>query len=59
MRKVVLCAAAALAAVATIGVGGTAGAEVPGIVVEHGVTQPVFGYDDAIRERVFVDSRCE
>jgi X-Pro dipeptidyl-peptidase len=25
-------------------------------VVAHGVTQPVFGYDDAIRERVFVDS---
>lgn len=56
MRKVVWFAAAALAVVATIGAGGTAGAEAPGIVVEHGVTQPVFGYDDAIRERVFVDS---
>jgi X-Pro dipeptidyl-peptidase len=42
--------------VATIGIGGTAGAEAPGVVVEDGVTQPVFGYDDAIRERVFVDS---
>ena len=28
----------------------------PGIVVEDGVTQPVFGYTDAIRERVWVDS---
>jgi X-Pro dipeptidyl-peptidase len=33
-----------------------ASAETPGIVVRHGVTQPVFGYDDAIRERVFIDS---
>ena len=28
----------------------------PGIVVESGVTQPVFGYADAIRERVWVES---
>jgi len=28
----------------------------PGIVVENGVTQPVFGYTDAIRERVWVES---
>ncbi len=28
----------------------------PGIVVENGVTQPVFGYADAIRERVWVES---
>jgi len=32
-----------------------ASAERAGIVVAHGVTQPVFGYADAIRERVFVD----
>jgi X-Pro dipeptidyl-peptidase len=47
---------AALAVVATISIGGTASAQAPGIVVKHGVTQPVFGYDDAIRERVFIDS---
>ena len=28
----------------------------PGVVVENGVTQPVFGYTDAIRERVWVES---
>ena len=28
----------------------------PGIVLENGVTQPVFGYADAIRERVWVES---
>lgn len=54
MRKLVWCVAPAL--VATIVGGGTASAEAPGIVVSHGVTQPVFGYADAIRERVFVDS---
>ena len=28
----------------------------PGVVVENGVTQPVFGYEDAIRERVWVET---
>ncbi|NHC15973.1 CocE/NonD family hydrolase [Motilibacter deserti] len=28
----------------------------PGIVIQNGVTAPVFGYADAIRERVFVDT---
>jgi X-Pro dipeptidyl-peptidase len=28
----------------------------PGIVVESGVTQPVFGYADAMRERVWVEA---
>nr|WP_231127098.1 CocE/NonD family hydrolase [Motilibacter aurantiacus] len=28
----------------------------PGIVISNGVTAPVFGYADAIRERVFVDT---
>ena len=28
----------------------------PSIVVADGVTQPVFGYADAIRQRVWVDS---
>ena len=30
--------------------------DVPTIVVQDGVTQPVFGYADAIRERLFIDS---
>ncbi|GGM09468.1 CocE/NonD family hydrolase [Micromonospora yangpuensis] len=30
--------------------------EPPTIVVSDGVTQPVFGYSDAIRERLFIDS---
>jgi X-Pro dipeptidyl-peptidase len=28
----------------------------PGVVVENGVTQPVFGYADAVRERVWVEA---
>ena len=28
----------------------------PGVVVDDGVTQPVFGYADAIRERVWVEA---
>jgi X-Pro dipeptidyl-peptidase len=28
----------------------------PGIIVENGVTQPVFGYADSIRERVWVEA---
>jgi X-Pro dipeptidyl-peptidase len=31
-------------------------AEPPSVLVEGGVTQPVFGYEDAIRERVWVDT---
>jgi X-Pro dipeptidyl-peptidase len=44
------------AVVATLTAGTQASAEKPHIVVANGVTQPVFGYGDAIRERVFVDS---
>ena len=33
--------------------------ETPTIVVQDGVTQPVFGYDDAIRERVWVESNFD
>jgi X-Pro dipeptidyl-peptidase len=39
--------------------GGTAPAyarQAPSIVVADGVTQPVFGYADAIREKLFIDS---
>jgi X-Pro dipeptidyl-peptidase len=43
---------------AVLAVAGTAtpvaAADPPTIVVEDGVTQPVFGYADAIRERVFI-----
>ncbi|MEV6636751.1 CocE/NonD family hydrolase [Actinoplanes sp. NPDC051470] len=31
-------------------------ADTPTIVVANGVTQPVFGYSDAIREKLFIDS---
>ncbi len=54
-----LAVAAALALIATAAVATSAGAgaaDEPGIVVAAGVTQPVFGYDDAIRERVFITS---
>jgi X-Pro dipeptidyl-peptidase len=34
-------------------------AEAPSIVVESGVTQPVFGYEDAIRERVWVETEFD
>ena len=45
----------------TLAVPATAGAqeEPPTIVVEDGVTQPVFGYADAIRERVWVESNFD
>ncbi|CAN5499562.1 Xaa-Pro dipeptidyl-peptidase [soil metagenome] len=45
----------------TLAVPATAGAqeEAPTIVVEDGVTQPVFGYADAIRERVWVESNFD
>lgn len=46
--------AAAAAALAAFGVGGTAQAQTPTIVVENGRTAPAFGYADAIRERVFI-----
>ncbi|MGN9912816.1 CocE/NonD family hydrolase [Phytohabitans sp. LJ34] len=52
--------AVALLPVAAVAVlGGTSpafAADVPSIVVSGGVTQPVFGYTDAIRERLFIDS---
>nr|WP_184830171.1 Xaa-Pro dipeptidyl-peptidase [Jiangella mangrovi] len=53
-----LPAALALTATAAVTTNAGAGAadEEVGIVVEDGVTQPVFGYDDAIRERVFITS---
>ncbi|MFF5263662.1 Xaa-Pro dipeptidyl-peptidase [Actinomadura viridis] len=49
---------AALTAATVIGAGGVAEARlaVPKIVVKNGVTQPVFSYQDAIREHVYVES---
>ena len=57
-RRATLLATGA-AAVLWVLVAAPAGAAAPpnpGIVVENGVTQPVFGYADAIRERVWVES---
>ncbi|GAA4452646.1 CocE/NonD family hydrolase [Phytohabitans houttuyneae] len=55
-----LSAAAALLPVVAIAVVGGPGpasaAAAPSIVVSDGVTQPVFGYADAVRERLFIDS---
>jgi X-Pro dipeptidyl-peptidase len=46
-----------VAVVAVLGAAAPAQArEAPTIVIENGVTQPVFGYADAIRERLFIDS---
>ncbi|MDI5943702.1 Xaa-Pro dipeptidyl-peptidase, partial [Micromonospora sp. DH15] len=52
--------AAVLAAVLLAALGAApravAASDAPAIVVQDGVTQPVFGYADAIRERLFIDS---
>ena len=40
--------------IAAFSFAGTAQAQAPSIVVENGKTAPVFGYTDAIRERVFI-----
>ncbi|MEU1886677.1 CocE/NonD family hydrolase [Micromonospora rifamycinica] len=51
---------AVLSALALAAVGAAppavAAPDAPTIVVQDGVTQPVFGYADAIRERLFIDS---
>jgi len=57
--RLIRTAAALLPLVAVAVMGGTtpaSAASAPGIVVSGGVTQPVFGYADAIRERLFIDS---
>src|ERR687894_494326 len=56
MRAMLRTAAVLLALLVTVPGAVAHGAEPPSIVVEDGVTQPVFGYDDAIRERVWVDT---
>ncbi|MEV1288060.1 CocE/NonD family hydrolase [Micromonospora sp. NPDC049679] len=47
-----------VAAVAVLGAAPSALAaqDAPSVVIRDGVTQPVFGYADAIRERLFIDS---
>ena len=57
-RRATWLAIAAVAVLWVLGAAPTAGAAPPnpGIVVQNGVTQPVFGYTDAIRERVWVES---
>jgi X-Pro dipeptidyl-peptidase len=54
-------ALAALTALAVAGSGGIAQARVaaPKIMVKDGVTQPVFSYQDAIREHVYVESSLD
>jgi X-Pro dipeptidyl-peptidase len=42
-------------AAAAFAVPAVAGAATPSIVVQNGVTQPAFGYTDAIRQRVWVE----
>jgi X-Pro dipeptidyl-peptidase len=49
-------AAAVAATLVTLALAPTALAQAPSIVVEDGVTQPVFDYGSAIRERVWVQS---
>jgi X-Pro dipeptidyl-peptidase len=49
-------AAGIAAALAVLGVASFAHASPPPVVVENGVTQPVFGYEDAVRERLWVES---
>ena len=57
-RRATWLAIAAAAVLCVLGAAPTAAAAPPnpGVVVEDGVTQPVFGYLDAIRERVLVQS---
>jgi X-Pro dipeptidyl-peptidase len=49
-------AAAVAAVLLTLAVAPTALAQAPSVVVEDGVTQPVFDYENAIRERVWIQS---
>jgi X-Pro dipeptidyl-peptidase len=55
LKRLLLIIATAMLMMALVPSGAVA-APSPGIVVQDGVTQPVFGYDDAIREHVWVES---
>jgi X-Pro dipeptidyl-peptidase len=55
-RLLAVTAATAMTTVFAAAPGASAAESAPAIVVENGVTQPVFGYTDAIRERLWVES---
>jgi X-Pro dipeptidyl-peptidase len=55
-RRLTAAAAVVLAGLATLVSAGTAHADPPTIVVTGGETQEAFGYTDAIRQRVWVDT---
>ena len=57
MRRAALLLACFALVPATVGTGSAASA--PGIVVRNGVTQPVFSYEDAIRETIYVQSSID
>ena len=52
-------AAAVAATLTTLALASTALAQAPSVVVEDGVTQPVFDYESAIRERVWIQSHFD
>ena len=54
--RTLLVVAAAAAAIVVTGRPAARAADPPSIVVQNGETQDAFGYTDAIRERVWVDS---
>jgi X-Pro dipeptidyl-peptidase len=54
IRARALAGVVALAGLATAAGPGVASAQGPVVTVQDGVTQPVFSYQDAIRERVFI-----
>jgi X-Pro dipeptidyl-peptidase len=54
-----MIAAATAALLATTSTPASAAPEPPGIVVENGVTQPVFDYTQAIRERLSVETAVD
>jgi X-Pro dipeptidyl-peptidase len=56
LGRAAVVAVATTCALATAAAASAAEPGAPAITVENGVTQPVFGYADAIRERVWVDS---
>src|SRR5262245_62105997 len=60
MLRLLAAASAMTAALAATGVAAAANpGSSPSIVVQDGVTQPVFGYADAIRQRVWVDTTLD
>lgn len=54
-----VAAVAGMAALVAAALPAQAGTERPRIVVKDGKTQPVFSYKDAVREKVFVETRVD